>query len=461
MTIKELPNCLASIRINTKEDLVDASNLATQLLKKTKSKMDHATYELSKDMFVGVALHLCYTQKNVSYQDMLNFLTDPLWCSTKQMLVNLWNCDKSFLQQDAALWHKGFTVKTQHLSYDRISGLVKSFHAQWTQAFELSKPITRKKARFPSRVQIFKQEEVANALSRMSEVRADIRVGGDVLLENAKLNDGFRTVPDAQQAWMKLETAKSSFENLIEPISRLQMDLLLAGAMKPESFHITPILLLGDPGIGKTHLATQLGNALRVPMEKISAGGAQGGFQLTGSHTSWTGARPGSIASVLAKGESAAPIIVIDELDKIVDDRYPVLPVLLDLFEPDTAKDFKDEFLEMRFDASRVIFVLTANSLDGVPTSLLSRLEVFDVPRPEPEQRLRIIHGEAARLRLDTKRDIELEEGGSETLAERIDLDLRKTTRLVREAFSKAIGAGDKVAKLIIPNVAVQRRMGF
>lgn len=461
MSINQLPKNLASIRIGTNHDLADASALATQLLNKSKRGMDSVTFELSKDMFVAVALHLSYNQKNVSFKDMLEYLTDPRWDSAKQMLSCLCNCSKSFLQQDAALWHKGFNVKTEHLSNDRISGLAKYFHVQWQKAFELAKPVSKKKARPRSSIQVFKQGDVAKALNLMSEVKAEIRIGGDVLLENAKLNDGYRSIPDAKKAWQKLEAAKSNFENLIDPISRLQMDLVLASAMKAENFHITPILLLGDPGIGKTHLATQLGKALGVSMEKISAGGAQGGFQLTGSHTSWTGARPGSLVSVLAKGASAAPVVVIDEIDKIVDGRYPVLPVLLDLFEPDTAKDFKDEFLEMRFDASRVIFVLTANSLEGVPTSLLSRLEVFDVPRPEPEQRLRIIQGEAAKLRLDTKRDIELDRDASESLAHRKDLDLRKTTRLVREAFSKAIDAGDKFAKLIIPKVEGQRRMGF
>lgn len=461
MSINQLPQNLASIRISTNNDLADASALASQLLNKSQKGMDSVTFELSKDMFVAVALYLSYDQKNVRFQDMLDYLTDPRWDSSKQMLSCLWNCSQSFLQQDAALWRKGFYARTKHLSNDRLDGLANSFHVQWQNAFRVAKLIPKEKVRSRGSIQVFKQEDVAKALNLMSEVKAEIKINGDALLENAKLNAGYRSIPDAKKAWQKLEAAKSNFENLIDPISRLQMDLVLASAMKAENFRITPILLLGDPGIGKTHLATQLGKALGVSMEKISAGGVQGGFQLTGSHSSWTGARPGSLASVLAKGTSAAPVVVIDEVDKIVDGRYPVLPVLLDLFEPDTAKDFKDEFLEMRFDASRVIFVLTANSLDGVPTSLLSRLEVFDVPRPEPEQRLRIIHGEAARLRLDTKRDIELDRDASESLAERKDLDLRKTTRLVREAFSKAIDAGDKVAKLIIPSVAGQRRMGF
>ena len=154
-------------------------------------------------------------------------------------------------------------------------------------------------------------------------------------------------------------------------------------------------------------------------------------------------------------------MVVIDEMDKIRDSQYPVLPVLLDLFEPQTARCFNDEFFEMQFDASRIIFVLTANSLDGVPAPLLSRVEVFDVPRPEPAQRLRIIQKEAIMLRRKTGRQIKLDKASSEVLAERKDIDLRKTTRLVREAFTRALQAGKLVVKLMRPKFEGSQQIGF
>jgi len=306
-----------------------------------------------------------------------------------------------------------------------------------------------------------KYRTLFDTIDALSNVKDDRRAGGDRVLENARMHDGFRSVPDASKAGRNLEKAKAQFENLVEPINRLQVDLVLASAMKPEDFRITPILLLGDPGIGKTYLAMQLAQAFGVGMEKISAGGAQDGFQLTGSHTSWTGSRPGSLFTLLAEGQYATPVVVIDEVDKIRDSQYSVLPVLLDLFEPQTARCFKDEFFEMQFDASRIIFVLTANSLEGVPAPLLSRLEVFDVPRPEPAQRMRIIQSEAAMLRRKTGQKIRLDKASSEALAERKDIDLRKTTRLVREAFTRALQTGELVAKLIVPKFEGRHQIGF
>ena len=186
--------------------------------------------------------------------------------------------------------------------------------------------------------------------------------------------------------------------------------------------------------------------------DKISAGGAQGGFQLTGSHSTYIGARPGSLIALLAEDESASPVMVIDEVDKIgLGGQYPVLPVLLDLLDANTAKKFKDQFFEMEIDASRVVFILTANSLDGVPPALLSRVEVFHVPRPERAQRLRIIRETNAELCAKTKRQITMDEGTCEVLASRTDLDIRKLVRLVRGAFANALQFDQTLAELVLP----------
>lgn len=100
----------------------------------------------------------------------------------------------------------------------------------------------------------------------------------------------------------------------------------------------------------------------------------------------------------------------------------------------------------MEMDASKMIFVLTANSTVGVPESLLSRVEVFNVPRPEAKQRLRIIHGIAEKLCQETGLQITLDQRSSQRLAERQEIDLRAVTRLVEDAFAKAIAANKTMA---------------
>ena len=453
-----VPNALG-IRVGSNNDIADATALAERILKKANNHLDPATAAFSKNLFIATAMYVSYSEKNQSLQVMLDFLIDPTWDSELQMLQCLLNAKTSFQQKAAYSWFGTFVKNFNPLSSERAERLIKRCHAHWSSAINTSE--VKVKPESSRAIQVFVPEAIDKAIEALGNIVEARRGGGEGVLDNARLHGGFRRVPDAKQAGRRLDKTKLQFENLAAPIERLQVDLALASAMNPADFRMTPLLLLGNPGIGKTYLAMQLAQALGVNMEKISAGGTQGGFQLTGSHNSWTGARPGALFTLLAEGQYATPVVVIDEVDKIRDSQYPVLPVLLDLFEPQTARCFKDEFFEMQFDASRIIFVLTANSLEGVPAPLLSRLEVFDIARPEPAQRMRIIQIEAAMLRRKTGLNIRLDKAGSEALAERQDIDLRKTTRLVSEAFARALQAGELVAKLLLPKVEGQWRMGF
>lgn len=440
---------LDCIRCDTVHDLADAVALATNVFADSKTPaMDKATFELSKNLFIGVALDIAYTKKNGMFSDMLDFLSDPGWDSPLQMFYHFDRAEEAFQQKDAAAWRTEFIKTTAHMSREMATTLVRQCRSHWKSALRMSGKNHRQKSRPSDCISVFKQELIASALNMTAALQADKREGAALILENAQVNDGYRTVPNARIARANLEKTKDKFENLAEPINRLQSRLTLAGCMKPDDFYIPPMLLLGEPGIGKTCLAMQLAKSLDVPMGKISAGNAQGAFQFTGSHTSWASARPGSLFTLLAAGKSATPIVIVDEVDKIRDAQYPVLPVLLDLLERETAKQFKDEFFEMTFDASKIIFVLTANSLDGAPPALISRCEIFEVPRPLPKQRLRIIEEVANSLRNKTRMSIVLDKSTSVILSERMDIDLRGVTRLVEEAFAIAIQSGESVALL-------------
>lgn len=320
----------------------------------------------------------------------------------------------------------------------------------------------QKARRRPRSARIFAAEQITIAENSLTGLPEDRCERLKPLLADIKRDDGYRRVPSLRGVDCKLRLLHERFANMSAAIDRLAAELALASAMPPDDFRVTPLLLLGEPGLGKTFFSQSLAQALGVDFDVVSAGGAQGGFVLAGTASHWSNTAPGGVAKLLARSTVASPVLVIDEVDKIAgDDRYPVLPALLDLLEPATARAFKDESLDMRIDASKLIVLLTANYIDLVPAPLLSRVEVLQVPRPNVAQRLLIVEGELAVLRKRTRRKIELAAGTARALAEREDLDLRKTTRIVRDAFANAMLRNQLVAMPEIPAEKAVISMGF
>lgn len=441
-----------------------AKALAARILKHHIAGLDGISARFCMDLFVAVSLRVLYSTDLATWADVLELLEDPNWDSPKQIIYHLRNHDKPPSNTAAGRWLCAQMQSVLSMQEESLERLIRrSTYVIKDALAELdgkAKPKARR-VKKPAGIQVFKPEAMAKAFAYVAKIDDKQRDRAETDLTAARVNNGYRLMPNVRKAAKNLERVATEFENLADPIQHLQTELALAGAMAPAEFRVSPILLLGDPGIGKTHLALQLANALGVPMSKLSAGAAQAAFQLTGSHPSWTRAMPGSIFTLLSTGTSAAPVMVIDEVDKIGEGgQYPLEPTLLDILEPGTARTFKDEFYDLEFDASRIIFVLTANNLAAVPAPLLSRMAVFQVPRPQPAQRLRIIQAEIARLRQKTRKNIALDATAND-LAERVDMDLRQTIRLVQEAFTKAMMARSATANVIVPAPSGKRPIGF
>lgn len=178
--------------------------------------------------------------------------------------------------------------------------------------------------------------------------------------------------------------------NFAEVIDDLKKSLALAvSGNEPVSF--TPILLLGEPGIGKTHFAKCLSERLGTGYEFIGMSSLTAGWVLSGASSQWTGAKAGKVASTLIHGEYANPLMVLDEVDKAGgDSRYDPMGALYGLLEHDTARKFKDEFIEVDLDASHLLWVSTANDERGLPDPILNRMNTYSVPRPDRDQALKI-----------------------------------------------------------------------
>ncbi len=142
-----------------------------------------------------------------------------------------------------------------------------------------------------------------------------------------------------------------------------------------------PILcLVGPPGVGKSTIAASIANALHRKFSKISVGGLNDSAELTGHRRTYLGSAPGRIITALQKCGSKNPVILIDEVDKMVKDyKGDPASVLLDILDPNLNQTFIDQYLEEPFDLSHVLFLLTANKIEDIPIELLDRLEVIEI----------------------------------------------------------------------------------
>jgi ATP-dependent Lon protease len=188
--------------------------------------------------------------------------------------------------------------------------------------------------------------------------------------------------PTTLSALDELYATCPNFAPVIDDI-RKQLALALSGD-QPVSF--TPILLLGEPGLGKTHFAKSLAEALCTGFEFVPMASLTAGWILSGASPQWSNARPGKVAEALIQREFANPLFVLDEIDKAGgDSRYDPLAPLYTLLEPETARRFVDEFLDVEMDASHILWIATANDARSIPEPIVSRMNVYTIERPDAE----------------------------------------------------------------------------
>jgi ATP-dependent Lon protease len=202
--------------------------------------------------------------------------------------------------------------------------------------------------------------------------------------------------PAGVPAMAELYERLPNFTEVLDDVKR-QIALCASSA---DALELQPMLLLGAPGIGKTHFAKRLAELIATGYGFVSMSSMTAGWVLSGSSSQWKNSKPGKVFETFLHGQYANPLILVDELDKASgDSQYDPLGALYALLEHDTARAFVDEFVELPIDASNVFWIATANDAARIPEPILNRMNVYEIDPPDRDGAARIAQSIYAEIR--------------------------------------------------------------
>ena len=231
--------------------------------------------------------------------------------------------------------------------------------------------------------------------------------------------------------------------NFTEVLDDIRKHIALVSDSR-DAMELPPMLLLGKPGIGKTHFGKRLSQLLSTGYGFVSMSSMTAGWVLSGSSSQWKNSKPGKVFETFLNGNYANPVILVDEIDKAGGDtQYDPLGPLYTLLEHDTATQFIDEFVELPIDAGDAVWIATANDAARIPEPILNRMNVYHIEPPDRDGAMRIAQAIYSDIRNSREWGRRFpEQPDADVLARLAEFSPREMRRVMFNAFGNAKLAG-------------------